>query len=87
MLRIAVLREGWQCLADDDSPACVADPSQVLPEVRATSGNPIFTQLPTPVIAPHNPYMTLLKERESDTSFFTRVRFLYRESSVRLLFG
>ncbi|CAL8461581.1 g1112 [Coccomyxa elongata] len=35
VLRIAVLREGWQCLADDDSPACVADPSQVLPEVSS----------------------------------------------------
>ncbi|KAK9909661.1 hypothetical protein WJX75_005765 [Coccomyxa subellipsoidea] len=33
VLRIAVLRETWQCLAEDDSPACVADPSQVLPEV------------------------------------------------------
>ncbi|EIE22064.1 hypothetical protein COCSUDRAFT_66811 [Coccomyxa subellipsoidea C-169] len=33
VLRIAVLREAWQCLAEDDSPACVADPSQVLPEV------------------------------------------------------
>lgn len=34
VLRIAVLRETWQCLAEDDSPSCVADPSQVLPEVR-----------------------------------------------------
>ncbi len=34
VLRIAVLREAWQCLAEDDSPACVADPSQVLAEVR-----------------------------------------------------
>ena len=34
VLRIAVLRETWQCLAEDDSPACVADPSQVLLEVR-----------------------------------------------------
>ena len=35
VLRIALLREQWQCLAEDDSPACVADVSQVLPELSA----------------------------------------------------
>ncbi len=49
VLRIAVLREGWQCLADDDSPSCVADPSQVLPEVCARSSNQTYTLLPLPL--------------------------------------
>ena len=26
-------RENWQCLAEDESPTCVADPSPILPEL------------------------------------------------------
>ena len=68
MLRIAVLREGWQCLADDDSPACVADPSQVLPEVRTRQGNPSATVHLTPIAAPQHLCMMLLKERGTHKS-------------------
>lgn len=35
VLRIAMLRENWQCLAEDESPSCVADPSEILPELSA----------------------------------------------------
>ena len=35
VLRIAMLRENWQCLAEDESPVCVADTSEVLPELSA----------------------------------------------------
>ena len=35
VLRIALLRENWQCLADDESPSCVADTSEILPELSA----------------------------------------------------
>ncbi|CAK0747075.1 hypothetical protein CVIRNUC_001740 [Coccomyxa viridis] len=33
VLRIAMHRESWQCLAEDESPKCVADTSQILPEL------------------------------------------------------
>lgn len=35
VLRIAMLRENWQCLAEDESPSCVADTSEVLSELSA----------------------------------------------------
>ncbi len=35
VLRIAMLRENWQCLAEDESPSCVADTSEILPELSA----------------------------------------------------
>ncbi len=35
VLRIALLRENWQCLAEDESPSCVADTSEILPELSA----------------------------------------------------
>lgn len=34
VLRLAVLRESWQCLAEDESPSCVADTSENPPQVR-----------------------------------------------------
>lgn len=36
VLRIALLKESWQCLADDESPSCVADPaSEAFPPLSA----------------------------------------------------
>ena len=37
VLRIAMHRESWQCLAEDESPKCVADTSQILPELSKAS--------------------------------------------------